>query len=101
MQIEYRPAKHNSVADALSRISPDTKATQDVAQDVKNETLESPLEPPPLTDVTVAALQMVSSDSEDSEWPKLQAADGELAGLIAYLKTGSSLLQTLRPDDLF
>jgi len=31
---------------------------------------------------------MVSSDSEDSEWPKLQAADGELAGLIAYLKTG-------------
>lgn len=97
MQIEYRPAKHNSVADALSRISPDTEATQDV----KNETLESPLEPTPLTDVTVAALQMVSSDSEDSEWPKLQAADGELAGLIAYLKTGSSLLQTLRPDDLF
>ena len=97
MQIEYRPAKHNSVTDALSRISPDTEATQDV----KNETLESPLEPTPLTDVTVAALQMVSSDSEDSEWPKLQAADGELAGLIAYLKTGSSLLQTLRPDDLF
>ena len=70
LQIEYRPAKQNSVADALSHISPDTEATQDV----KNETLESPLEPTPLTDVTVAALQMVSSDSEDSEWPKLQAA---------------------------
>ena len=84
LQIEYRPAKQNSVADALSHISPDTEATQDV----ENETLESPLEPTPLTDVTVAALQMVSSDSEDSEWPKLQAADGELAGLIAYLKTG-------------
>ena len=84
LQIEYRPGKQNAVADALSRISPDTEATQDV----KDTSPDNPLEPTPQTDVTVAALQPISSVSEDSEWPELQAADGELAGLIAYLKTG-------------
>ena len=84
LQIEYRPGKQNAVADALSRISPNTEATQDV----KDTSPDNPLEPTPQTDVTVAALQPISSVSEDSEWPELQAADGELAGLIAYLKTG-------------
>ena len=84
LQIEYRHGKQNAVADALSRISPDTEATQDV----KDISLDKPLEPTPQTDVTVAVLQPISSVSEDSEWPELQAADDELAGLIAYLKTG-------------
>ena len=84
LQIEYCPGKQNAVADALSRISPDTEATQDV----KDTSHDNPLEPTPQTDVTVADLQPISSVSEDSERPELQAADGELAGLIAYLETG-------------
>ena len=64
LQIEYRPGKQNSVADTLSRISPDTERTQDV----KDISVNNPLEPFPQTDVTVAVLQPISSVSEDSEF---------------------------------
>ena len=84
LKIEYRPGKQNSVADALSRISPDTETTQDV----KDENLEAPLQTNPAIDVAVAAVQTVSPEPEDGEWSELQAADGELASLITYLKTG-------------
>ena len=46
---------------------------------------DNPLEPTPRQ---MSPLQPISSVSEDSKWPELQAADGELPGLIPYIKTG-------------
>ena len=82
MGIAYHPGKQNSAADALFQIPPDT----DTNPLVGNVIQEPPLE---VQETTVATEQsMPSGCEEESEWPKLQEADGELIDLITFVKTG-------------
>jgi len=82
LDIAYHPGKQNSAADALFQIPPDT----DTNPLVGNVIQEPPLE---VQETTVATEQSMPSGCEkESEWPKLQEADGELIDPITFVKTG-------------
>ena len=80
--IEYRPGKQNSAVDALSRIPLHTETNSPA----DNGSQDAHLEPSETTYATVATLQPIPSEQEESEWSKLQATDGEFTDLITFMK---------------
>jgi len=80
LDIVYCPEKKNSAADALSQIPLDTNRNPLLGNVIQKFPLE-------VQEATVATLQSIPSGcEEESEWPKLQKADGELVDLIEWPK---------------
>jgi len=78
LDIVYCPEKKNSAADALSQIPLDTNRNPLLGNVIQKFPLE-------VQESTVATLQSIPSGcEEESEWPKLQKADGELVDLIEW-----------------
>jgi len=76
----YCPGKKNSAAYTLSQIPLDTNINPLAGNVIQKFPLE-------VQEATVATLQSIPSGcEEESEWPKLQKADGELVDLIEWPK---------------